>query len=297
MDISELLAKYEDAVEYADIKINPKFLLFGGIAIALILLFSLYFVDPTLGFLLFVLVLDLSIGGPFYLVQRKIANIESRLPDVLHHIGTTLKTGGTIETALTEVSKANYGPITSGVKDMLKEMYEGKPFETAFSDFATKSKSEMLQRAAVIIIAAKKAGGSLLDTLTALADDIRALYRLKRERKTKTFMQFLFILVAGAGVAPFVFGIVKSVLQILVGMGGEMTQETFSMVSQFDTLFKFYVIVSAALTTAGAVQVREGDLSKGVVLIPIAMLGAYLIYVFVASLFISMLGLGVPAAL
>ncbi|MEM3411992.1 MAG: type II secretion system F family protein [archaeon] len=297
MDISELLAKYEDAVEYADIKINPKFLLFGGIAIALILLFSLYFVDPTLGFLLFVLVLDLSIGGPFYLVQRKIANIESRLPDVLHHIGTTLKTGGTIETALTEVSKANYGPITSGVKDMLKEMYEGKPFETAFSDFATRSKSEMLQRAAVIIIAAKKAGGSLLDTLTALADDIRALYRLKRERKTKTFMQFLFILVAGAGVAPFVFGIVKSVLQILVGMGGEMTQETFSMVAQFDTLFKFYVIVSAALTTAGAVQVREGDLSKGVVLIPIAMLGAYLIYVFVASLFISMLGLGVPAAL
>ena len=72
--------------------------------------------DFTITILLVLLILDIGIGLPFYLEEKKIAKIESELPDVLHHIAITIKTGGTVETALKEASKVNYGPITVGLK-------------------------------------------------------------------------------------------------------------------------------------------------------------------------------------
>lgn len=279
-----LYQKYADAVEFADIKINPVIIIiltFIGVIIAGL---TAFFIDPTLSFLIALLILDLGLGYPFFKAQTKIDLIESRLPDVLHHMGTTLKTGGTVETALKEASRINYGPLTVGLKEMLRQMNEGKTFEEAFSSFSLRSKSLLLQKAAIIIIAARKSGGALLETLSAMAEDFRALYRLERERKTKTFMQFLFIIVSGCLVAPFVFGIVKSVLSILVTVGGETTAETTSMVANFSTLFKVYLILQSALAVIGAVQIRDGKFSKAVLYVPIGVILAYVIYVFISLL-------------
>ena len=288
----QLWLKYVDICEFAEIKYDPKHIIIGTIVGIFVGFFVGNIFDFTSGLLLAILAFDLGVGMPFYLADRKVAAIEERLPDVLHHIGTTLKTGGTIEVALNEVSRIDYGPITLGLKTMLREINEGKIFEDAFRDFAAQSRSELMKKAAIIIIAARKAGGGLLDTLTAMAEDIRALYRLKRERRTKTFMQFLFILVAGVLVAPFVFGIVKSVLQILVAVGGSNTPETIALVAQFDFLFKTYLILAAALTMASAYQVREGTMLKAVMYIPIGMMITYLIYLFIASSFLSLIGGG-----
>lgn len=289
--IAKFWKSYSEIVEFAEIKLNPAVI----IVTTLLCMFSVFLVgslfDFTLSFLLAVLVADLGFGMPFFLADRKIDALEARLPDVLHHIGTTLKTGGTIEIALREASKINYGPITRGLKTMLREINEGKTFEDAFRDFAIESRSSMMRKVAVIIIAAKKSGGALLDTLGAMAEDIRSVYRLKRERKTKTLMQFLFILVAGIGVAPFVFGIVKSVLEILMRIGKSgTTMAGAGLVSQFDFLFKAYLIIAAAMIVICSTQVREGKLSKSIIYIPMGIIVTYIIYVFVSSSFINMLG-------
>jgi pilus assembly protein TadC len=292
LDFKAFYESYASAVKFAEMKFRPEIILAATVAaIAAALAVGSLF-DFTLGFLLALVAADFGIGVPFFLAERKVEDIESRLPDVLHHMATTLKTGGTVEVALREVSRVNYGPITPGIKNILREMNEGKPFEGAFSEFAIESRSELLRRAAIIIIAARKAGGGLLDTLAAMAEDIRALARLKRERKTKTFMQFLFIVVAGCFVAPFVFGIVKSVLEILVKVGGQASAETLAVVGQFDVLFKLYLIIESALTMMGAVLVREGKISKAILYLPAGMLVSYIIYTAIASLFLKMIGGG-----
>lgn len=283
--------KFKDTVKFAEMGMDPRALLMLTIVLTIVAVVVGWFLfDITLSILFALLVLDLGLGLPFYLASQKVKKIEEKLPDVLHHMGTTLKTGGTVEVALREVSRIKYGPITDGVKKMLRQISEGKTFEEAFSDFALESRSELMQRAAIIIIAARKSGGALLETLTAMAEDIRALYRLKRERTTKTFLQFLFILVAGCLVAPFVFGIVKSVLEILVQVGGEATPEVLAIVGQFDFLFKAYVILESGLSILGAVQVREGNISKAVIYIPIGILVSYIIYVSVAASFLTLIG-------
>ncbi|NYZ79701.1 type II secretion system F family protein [Candidatus Micrarchaeota archaeon] len=289
--ISDLYKKYEEAAEFAEMRVPAKLMLtltIIGLAASISLAF---FIDPTLCLLLALVILDAGIGVPFFFAERKVAQIEERLPDVLHHMGTTLKTGGTIETALKEVSRINYGPITVGLKEMLMHMSEGATFEDAFSSFALKSRSQLLQKAAVIIIAARQSGGALLETLSAMAEDFRAVSRLNSERRTKTFMQFLFIIVAGIIIAPFVFGIVKAVLSILISVGGQSTPETAALVGQFDILFKVYLIVQAALAIIGAVQIREGKMSKAVVYIPIGAIIAYGIYSVLSLAFLSLLGM------
>jgi len=288
-----LYEKYADTVEFSEMKINPKlllFLTFIGVILSIIISFIVPFIDFTVSILAILLIVDIGLGMPFYLKDKKIATLESKLPDVLRHIAITIKTGGTIETALKEASRVDYGPITPGLKKMLLQINEGKTFEEAFTNFALESNSKLLEKAAIIIVAARKAGGGLLETLTAMAEDFRALYRLQRERESKTFLQFLFILVAGVFIAPFVFGIVKSVLQILVQVGGESTASTDALVARFNTLFKVYLILQAALASIGAFQVREGKISKAITFIPIAAIISYVIYLVVATQFIALLG-------
>lgn len=287
--IAKFWRAYSDIVEFAEIKINPAVIILTTIFAMVIVFLAGSVFDLTLSFLLAIMVADLGFGMPFFLADRKIDAFEKRLPDVLHHIGTTLKTGGTIEIALREASKINYGPITRGLKTMLREINEGKTFEDSFRDFAIESRSGMLRKVAVIIIAAKKSGGALLDTLGAMAEDIRAVYRLKRERQSKTLMQFLFIIAAGVLVAPIVFGIVKSVLEILMKISVSGT-ETVGLVAQFDFLFKAYLIVETTLIILSSMQVREGSLSKSILWIPFGIIATYVIYVTVSTLFLSMLG-------
>ncbi|MBI4214700.1 type II secretion system F family protein [archaeon] len=290
---SRLFQKYADALEFIGWKIPPILLFTLSVVFAFVavILGVLLRFDPALSFLAALLIADLGLGLPIYIADKRVAVIERRLPDVLHHIAITLKTGATIETALKEASRIDYGPITVGLKVMLREVNEGKTFEDAFRDYALRSHSELLGKVAVIIIAARRAGGGLLDTLTALAEDIRAVYRLRQDRRSKTLMQFMFIIVSGSFVAPFVFGILRSVVHILARAGTAAAEPAAaaSILGQFDIMFKAFLIVESALTTFGAVQVREGKTTRAVILAPITILAVYVIYSFIAASFLGLL--------
>ncbi len=280
---------YKETVAFAGIEIKPIYLILLTLVLAIGGFILGQFIDLTLGFLLAIVFIDLGFGLPSFIAKRKIEKIEKSLPDVLHHMSTTLKTGGTVETALREVSRMKYGPITTGLKKMLREIKEGSTFEKSLTKFAKESRSKLLKRTSTIIIAARRSGGGLVDTLTAMSSDIRAIRRLKSERKTKTLLQFLFIITTGCIIAPFVFGVVKSVLSVLIRVGGPAAGAS-GLVTRFDFLFKTYLIIESALSTLGAVQVRDGKMSKAVLYIPILTLVTYVIYMVIASQFLAILG-------
>ena len=269
-------------------------MLLGGSVLGAILAIVIFgmFLDIVLGFLIAITLIDLGLGLPFFLADKKLTAIEGRLPDVLGHMSTTLKTGGTIEMALREVGRMDYGPITPGMRRMLKNIREGITFEEAFRRFGEDTRSDLIQKTATIIISARKSGGALVDTLSAMSQDVRAMGRLKRERQTKTFMQFLFLIVAGVVVAPLVFGIVRSVLIILIQAGGTGATGGDDLAATYDLLFKSYILVEASLTMVGAVLIREGKISRSVLYVPIGALVAYFIYTGVASVFVSIIAGG-----
>jgi len=286
------LADYKEAARFARIKFPPTFMLAFAFLLSIIALAAAYFIlaDVTLGILIALLVIDLFVGLPFYLADKKIRDLEKDLPDVMHHLATTLKTGGTVESALKEVLRFEYGAISKGLKQVINQINEGKRFEDAFMNFAKESKSEMLQKAAVIILAARKAGGGLVGTLTAMAEDMREVYRLRKDREDKTFLQFLFIVVAGSIITPFIFGILRTVLEILFTVSAQLQTTETNLLGQFEFLFKTYIIIGSSLTTLAAVQVKEGKMSRGIVLIPLLAAIAYGIYIGTSLLFGMMVG-------
>ncbi|MFW5902322.1 MAG: type II secretion system F family protein [archaeon] len=293
--ISKKWKQYQNRVEFSGIGIDPVILVVLTIVLAIIGAVLASFFDLVLSLLIALVILDLGLGLPLFLANNKIQKIEKALPDVLHHMSTTLKTGGTVETALKEASRVDYGPITEGLRKMLREMQEGSTFERAFKSFSERSQSKLLEKVSTVIVAARRSGGGLIDTLTAMSSDIRSVQRLRSERRTKTLLQFLFIIVAGSFIAPIIFGIVRSVLAILVGVGGEAAAT--GVVSQYGTIFKVYLVLQSALGTVGAVQVREGKLSKSVIYIPIFALITYVIYMVVSTQFLAIVGAEAPGAI
>jgi len=246
---------------------------------SIVIMFAGLYFDLMLSALLAVVIFDLAVGYPIYKWEKRKSDIEKALPDVLSNISTTLKSGGTIDIALRDVSTSNYGPITFELKKMLREIKEGKTFEEAFTSFGERSDSRIVRRSVYIIISAKRTGGGLVAALASIADDLRENARLVEERKTRTTAQVMFIIIAANFVAPFIFGIVSGLILFLGSIGGEIPP-------LFDTLlfyFKGYLIISAIFSAFAASLIKDGKITSAVVYTPILLLVTYTIFMVVSS--------------
>ncbi len=280
---------YVAAVKEINEEFDPVMLvLYGLFAGSVAILYIGLFYDIFLGILVSVAILDLILGYPLYKMQARIEEMESRLPDVLMHIATSLKAGGTVESALKEVAEGRYGTLAREMRTMLIRMKEGKTFDEAFMDFAKSSGSEIIQRTASVIISARRAGGGMADALMSIADDVREFYRIKKDRRAKTTTYMLFILMAAILIAPIIFGIVSGVMKFLASVAGQGVSPLFdSMVFYFKT----YLALSAIFAALAASMVREGNLSRSALYAPFFILIAYITYQVVSNFAVVFFGM------
>ncbi|MFC2174661.1 type II secretion system F family protein [archaeon] len=267
---------YSNAVKYVNPGLEPDFVI--GIALftsAVSLVYVGLFIDLVLGGLLAIMIFDLALGYPMFMRDKRITEIEETLPDVMSHMSTSLRAGSTVESALKEVASSGYGPISIDLRNMLREINEGKTFEEAFLDFGRRTESVIVQRSVNVIVSAKRTGGGLVDALASISEDMRQNLRLFKERRAKTMVQVLFIVVAANFVAPFIFGLVAGIILFLAQIGGESP-------AIFDTLifyFKGYLIVSALFSAMASSMMREGNITKTVIYAPILLVISYVIFV------------------
>ncbi len=283
-----MLSRYEIAIKEINEDLDPSIVLTSSFFLAsiLILYVGLFF-DIFLGFLLALTVLDIALGYPLHKLHKKIAMMEERMPDVLMHLATSLKAGATVESALKEVAGGRYGPISREMRKMLLQMKEGKTFEGAFRDFADRSGSSIISKTADVIISAKRSGGGLATALMSIADDIREMFRIKKERIAKTTTYVLFVVIAADFVAPLIFGLVTGVMVFLGQVAGEGVSPLFqSMVFYFKT----YLAISAAFSALMAAMVREGNTEKAAMYAPFLLLISYIVYEVVMSFAIGFFG-------
>jgi flagellar protein FlaJ len=268
---------YRKAMAVTRPGLEPDYALAGALfASALAIVYVGFFVDLMAGGLLAVLIADLSIGYPLYKRDRRIAQVEASLPDVLSHMSTTLRAGGTIETSLKEVSRSNYGPITDELKTMMREVNEGKTFDQSFLDMAERTESLIVRRAAGVIVSAKRTGGGLVEALASIADDLRENARLVQERSARTMVQVLFIVIAANFVSPFIFGLVGGIILFLGSIGGGGVPPLFETILFY---FKGYLVLSAVFSALAASMIRHGNITKTVIYAPVLLIITYVIFV------------------
>ncbi|MFH0955366.1 MAG: type II secretion system F family protein [Candidatus Micrarchaeota archaeon] len=277
-------------------KINVNVLTWLGLAFGASIAFSIisFFLLNFFGFdnplllsiiVLFVL-LDLSLGYPYYLEMRRIEEIERLLPDALKQIADTLKAGGTYEFALRELVQNDFGPLTRELELVLRKLDEGENLENSFKSLAENNDSRLLKRATTIIVDSIKSGAGLAEILDQISDDIRELKRIDMERKARTTMGIMLLAAAGAIVAPGLFGLNSSVLTFLIATASKTSiaqnADTIAASLQFQNyilfVVSFYIFLEVTATSIMISLMRNGKAGKSIIYAPILLFLAFVIY-------------------
>jgi archaeal flagellar protein FlaJ len=296
---SQWLYTYEKWLAQIGLKVDPliwiTISLFVAIAFGLLTLTILTILNLTFAIIMVLVVAfvvaDLLLGYPYLKGMQRINEIEKDLPEALKQMADILKAGGTYEYALRELANSEMGALTIEIRAILRKLEEGENFENSLKELSRNVDSKLVKRTVTIINDSVKAGAGLADILEQIADDTRELFRIEQERKSRTLMQVLFMIAAGAIVSPFIFGLISTVAGFLVetgsGTGLVTATEQAIITANKDfiiILIQIYVFIQVTVSGVMMSLMREGKKSKSIIYIPGLLFIAYLIY-FISRIF------------
>jgi len=183
----------------------------GGVLFGLLglVLFIAIGIDPLIGMIVGLLTpVGIVFGWLFFLMERRVDAIEQTTPDFLRQIASLLRAGIGIETALEDISKQGGGPLNDELKRAVIEIKIGSTFDDALLSMGDRLKSKTLDRTFRMILEGKRVGGSLSDVIETVAEDLRSVLALKRERRANVMMSVMFLIIAAIVAAPFALGMI-----------------------------------------------------------------------------------------
>jgi len=252
--------------------------------IAFLFLFIVVGLNPILGLLL-------GLFGPaviimawvFFMMERRVDAIEKGTPDFLRQISSLLRAGVGIETALEDISKHGTGALTDELKRAVIEIKIGSTFEESIISMGERLKSKTLDRTFRMIIEGRRVGGSLADVIETVAEDLRAVLALKRERRANVMMSIMFLLIAAVIAAPFALGMIMTYSSFIEALG-----KTNPLLGSAATAGGGYIIIHSIIAGLLMGIILYGSAKKGIkfslVLTPLAFGIFYVIKTFAIGL-------------
>ncbi len=217
----EWVERYEKLARLGGVKLPP-YMIFGA---ALLVAAVFCLVGIAFGNLFFVLVGlvvgDLIVVFPYLRGEMKVREIEENLPDALKQMASTLRSGGTYEVALREVVYSDYGELSRQFAHVLKDLESGMDLRRAFERLGGRVPSQNLRRMITIMLDAIQMGGGLANVLEDIAEDLRELNKIRTERKVRTAMQTMFIMLLSVVLGPFIFGAASGLMDYMAELGKE----------------------------------------------------------------------------
>ncbi|NPA86321.1 MAG: hypothetical protein GXO42_02920 [bacterium] len=135
--------------------------------------------------------------------EAKRERIEKIFPDYLRDLVKALRTGYPMALALDYVVKTNdYGDFQPYAKKLAVRVSWGKKFEEEILEIARRIKSKIIYLCAEIISSAARAGGKLVEILSAVSDLVSTVTELEmRRRVTLKSHTYIVLVVFGAYLA------------------------------------------------------------------------------------------------
>ena len=155
----------------------------------------------------------------FFMMERRVDKIEQTTPDFLRQISSLIRAGVGLETALEDVAKHGDGPLNDELKRAVIEIKIGSTFDEAILAMGERLQSKNLDRTFRMILEGRRTGGSLSDVLETVAEDLRAVLALKRERKANVMMSVMFLIIAAVIAAPMALGMIMTYSGFIAEMG------------------------------------------------------------------------------
>jgi len=264
-------------------------LLFGiGLALLGAVAFSLFNINLILGAIIG-LILPVVVTGVwiFFMMERRVDAIEEGTPDFLRQIASLLRAGVGLETALEDVSKHGEGPLTDELKRAVIEIKIGSTFDDAILAMGERLKSKNLDRTFRMILEGRKTGGSLSDVVETVAEDLRAVLALQRERKANVMMSVMFLIIAAIIAAPFALGMIMTYNSFIASVGKPNPLADVAV-----TAAGGYIIIHSIIASLLIGIVLYGSAKKGVKFALLLVPAAYGVFVVIQMLGPKILGTG-----
>lgn len=212
----------------------------------------------------------------FFMMERRVDSIEQNTPDFLRQISSLLRSGIGIETAMEDISKHGKGPLTDELKRAVIEIKIGSTFEDALLSMGERLKSKNLDRTFRMVLEGRKVGGSLADVIETVAEDLRAILALKRERKANVMMSVMFLVISAIVAAPFALGMIMT-YSLFIGSLGKVNP----LLEASMTAAGGYILIHSIIAGILIGIVMYGSARKGIkyaiLLAPVAFLIFYVI--------------------
>ena len=258
----------------------------GAVFILALLCGVLFFlIDQRIGILAFAIILDIGLGLPYYNYNKHIDEIEKYWPDALRLIADTMKSGSSFEFAIREASSADLGQLSYEFNETIRRLEMGDTMSTALSSMYNRVDSKIVKRTLTIIQECLRTGAQLADVLDDIANDTKSMYRIKKERITKTMLQVIFIFIASAIIAPFIFGLTNVITTFLIDVSknagiatGSALDISVATQSAIKFLLDCYILIEVAAASVIVGMMREGKISKSVIMFPIMVVVAFIVY-------------------
>lgn len=230
------------------------------LCIVVFLLFGLIGINPIIGGLIGLLIPGIAIFvWIFFMMERRVDRIEQGTPDFLRQISSLLRSGVGIETALEDISKHGKGPLTDELKRAVIEIKIGSTFEEALLSMGERLQSKNLDRTFRMILEGRRVGGSLSDVIETVAEDLRAVLALKRERRANVMMSVMFLLIAAIIAAPFALGMIMSYSSFIGSLGKPNPLAEASLIASSG-----YIIIHSVIAGLLMGIVLYGSAKKGI---------------------------------
>jgi len=263
--------------------------LLTGIGLAMLAAFIsiLFGINPILGILVGFIVPNGFIGVYiFFMMEKRVDAIEQNTPDFLRQIASLIRAGVGLETALEDVSKHGEGPLNDELKRAVIEIKIGSTFDDAIMAMTERLKSKNLDRTFRMILEGRRTGGSLSDVIETVAEDLRAVLALQRERRANVMMSVMFLIIAAVIAAPFALGMIMTYGGFIEALGKPNAILDASVIAASG-----YIIIHSIIAGLLIGIVMYGSARKGIKFSLLLAPVAYLIFYVVSHFAMGLMGL------
>ncbi|MGC8656109.1 MAG: type II secretion system F family protein [Thermoplasmata archaeon] len=131
-----------------------------------------------------------------YIRNKRIREIENRLPDFLRDVAEASRFGMTLADAVVSASKGRYGILTNEIRKMAYQIEWGVPVGVALESFLSRASTPLTKRIVSTIIKSNEAGGNVSDVLNMVANYSREVQQLNKEKFSQLSSYTVVLLIA-----------------------------------------------------------------------------------------------------
>ena len=195
-----------------------------------------------------------------YSLYSRIKKVESLFPNLLRDITENINAGMTLPQAIRTVTNNEYSVLTPYVKEMNAKISWGISFERVLSDFGKKLGSENLNRTIQTIIEAHRSGGTMNTVLEGVADSLKELEKIKKERSSSVYGQ----MINGYLIYIVFLGVMIGLSTFLIPTFRFEESGVSDLAQAFPELFRSLIVIQGFFAGMAVGKMAEGTLLAGV---------------------------------